>query len=62
MVFRRFCPNCKSSNKIIKKCSRCLKYICCNCSIDGICIDCYVEIKRVEELKFYNEDTYGMIT
>lgn len=51
MEFMHFCGNCKAKNKIIDYCE-CGKMICSNCSINGLCIDCFVKIYCTEIYNF----------
>ena len=55
------CPTCGKHNKVLKGClGGCAKYVCSECSIDGLCHDCYLEQKRSWELGVYLEDKYDM--
>jgi hypothetical protein len=41
--FLHFCGNCKAKNKIVDRCDSCYKMVCSECSIYGLCIDCFVQ-------------------
>lgn len=55
MRFKRKCPSCCQSDKVIERCLHCYK-LCCNvCSINGICIDCYVKLDLPMIERYYKE-------
>jgi len=62
MSFRRRCPTCKSHDKIIERCNKCLNFVCSNCSIWGYCVDCYVVIREKEEIKEYFKPVHEVVT
>jgi len=56
--FTHTCPSCTAKDKLIKKCSVCGVYCCSECSIDVICMDCYIIGNRQEEKNIYFKDKY----
>lgn len=58
---KRTCPNCKAEFKIILRCPLCFDLTCSNCSIEKICIDCYVDLRKMDEVNAYFTDKYGAI-
>jgi len=54
--FKRSCPTCASKDKIILKCGDCLKYMCSECSIESLCLDCYILLNERKEKSVYNFD------
>lgn len=54
--FTQFCPNCGAEYRIIKKCPKCLKYVCSQCSVGGLCLDCYTITRKRLEHRAYFED------
>ena len=60
--FKHACPNCKVQDKLVVKCLRCLKYICIECSINDLCIDCHVDYSahiNPNEIDVYFADKYS---
>lgn len=51
--FKLQCPLCRSKDKQISKCRKCFYACCSNCSIDIVCIDCYITLRVDEELIIY---------
>ena len=62
MPFRRTCPECKAHNKVVKRCNKCLNFVCSNCSIWGYCVDCYVDLKAKEESRLYHNEKVLSLT
>lgn len=58
--FKRKCPSCGTADKVIIKCKKCLKYCCNKCSIDIICLDCYSDINKINEIEIYFEEKSGV--
>ena len=55
------CPNCGSAFKLVDICK--CGTLCCNeCSINFICISCYVERNQNNEIRKYFDEKYGMKT
>ena len=40
------CPECLAKDKIIKRCVSCKIPCCSNCSIQGVCMECYIILKN----------------
>ncbi len=59
MVFKTVCPNCQSKNKVVRKCLKCGKYSCINCTVGQLCIDCYITSKSSQEIEDYNKIKYS---
>jgi len=58
MIFKRKCPSCEAQSKIVSRCRHCFKLICSECSVHGMCIDCYTTQESAEEIDHYFEDKY----
>jgi len=54
--FKHTCPKCRAKDKVVIKCPTCWKYTCFECSINGVCIDCYTLQREKQEIKSYFED------
>ena len=46
--FVKTCPSCGAAHKMVKKCKSCHRLICKDCSINGLCIDCYMVEQKQE--------------
>lgn len=57
--FKRSCPNCDDSDRVIVRCFKCLRFCCSQCSVTGFCLDCHVENTVVTERSLYYEDKYS---
>lgn len=55
-LFTHKCPSCQGNYKVIKKCRKCLVYVCSQCSIDSFCIDCFTTQRADEERDRYFHD------
>lgn len=53
---------CGAKNKIVIRCTKCLKFVCNVCSIDVKCLDCFIKINQRQEVKFYFQDKYMVKT
>lgn len=51
--FVRICPTCQSHNKVIKLCLKCNNICCSDCSIDRMCLECYITLKSREFISEY---------
>lgn len=52
----RVCPNCMSEFKIVEKCFCCQKEVCRLCSMDKLCMECFVKVNiKKERNVYYNE-------
>ena len=47
------CPNCFANFKIIERCHECGIRECSNCSIDHLCINCFVKTNEIKERDIY---------
>jgi len=36
--------SCGKQHQSVFKCKKCWKYICKNCEIQGLCLDCFLEV------------------
>ncbi len=61
-IEKRTCPTCKTPFKLIKRCPLCYSYVCSICSINLLCIDCFVISQKTIELNTYFNDKYGVKT
>jgi len=55
-----FCPTCKSAFRLITNCPKCGIKCCSQCSIDRLCINCFVSDYIVNETIKYQiiDDNY----
>jgi len=58
MVFRHSCPNCNMPKVIVQRCTDCFKLVCNHCALNGVCIDCYTNLKTEEEIEAYFDLKY----
>lgn len=49
------CDN-KKEKLVLEKCKHCFEWCCSYCSINGFCIDCYVELRVKHEMRVYFQD------
>jgi len=54
------CPTCGKTNKVIKKCFGCNRFVCSECSVRGRCHDCYLREFEGYEVDVYFEDKYAV--
>jgi len=62
MIFKHACPLCSAQGKMVKRCKKCLRYSCSECSIGDECIDCYTASKHESIAEEYFEDKYRLPT
>jgi len=62
ILFKHSCPNCTAKNKVVKKCEDCLRYCCSECSINKLCVDCYVRVRQHKFVDEYHKDKYNYKT
>lgn len=56
--FLRNCPNCKQNDKVIMRCVSCFRLTCNICSINQMCIDCYLEKTESMNIDSYFDEKY----
>ena len=59
--FQEVCPTCNNKDKVIVPCLKCFKQACSSCSIDKLCIECYVLGNSLNLVSEYFEKTRVMI-
>jgi len=55
------CPHCQNEFSMLEKCKEidCNKFICAVCSIDGLCIDCFIKFNRIIVIDDYYGEKYS---
>ena len=61
LIMKHQCPNCNSQYKLIKKCRLCGLYVCNLCSVDVMCIDCFIDKKQKLIIEEYDQKYEGVI-
>lgn len=58
--FRQKCPSCTAQKKIVFKCRKCFRLACSECSIRGMCNDCYLKLTDMDEVENYYAEKYNL--
>jgi hypothetical protein len=54
--FARFCPSCGEEFKVVCACTSCGKHCCDRCSSDMLCLECFIQQNKKQEVKIYFEE------
>ena len=61
--YAKFCPNCNAPDKMVKKCAKCRRVTCKECSMPysnkSYCVDCYVKVTATDNVKVYFDEKYN---
>jgi hypothetical protein len=59
--FVHTCKRCHAKEKVIRRCHKCLRFCCSECSVRGFCLDCHIEVVATDEKYIYFNDKYSKL-